>query len=494
MEHAAKRRLGTVAAGFGSLFVFVTTMRSLVISHAQLPVRENLGLANAITLGFALALFGLFALTRSRAPARKVLELGLLYEIVLCVGLAFEEQLLLDFFDPDPSLSFTVVVLLIFPLLVPTPWPRRIVVTLVASLSPLIALPAALAASGEVMPETRFILANTIPSVVVGLFALYGARVAHVLRSEADAARQIGSYELLERIGEGAMGQVWRAHHRLLAREAALKLIHPESLGDDRETAQARFEREACATAALKSPHTVALYDYGQTDAGTYYYAMELLEGMTLERLVRLHGPLPEERVLYVLRQIALSLAEAHQNDLLHRDVKPANIALARVGLELDFVKVLDFGLVKFMEPRARDVQLTQEQAPTGTPAFMSPEVILGEALTPGSDLYSLGCTAYWMLTGALLFDATTPMKMMMAHVHETAVPPSKATELDVHPAVDALVMRCLEKDPRARFRDAVQLLAAIEAASRALPRVWSNHDATEWWTKRPSELDSAAG
>ncbi|MEL6544547.1 MAG: serine/threonine-protein kinase, partial [Myxococcota bacterium] len=377
VERVAVRRLGNLSAGFGALFLVATVVRGFVI-HKVLPLTsapigvavENMWLANTVTLIFSVALFSLFALTRTSLPAWKVLKLGLLVELGMSFGLCFEEQILFDFFNPLPSPSFSVVIILTFPLLIPTPWPRRIAITLVSSLMPLAALPVSMMITGRAMPDLQALVGNVIPMVIVGVFALYAARIAHQLRTQADAARQIGSYELLEQIGEGAMGQVWRAKHRLLARDAALKLIQPDAMGEDPEHAETRFEREARATAALASPHTVALYDYGRSDEGTYYYAMELLDGLTLDSMIRTHGPLPEARALYLLRQIALSLAEAHRAGLVHRDVKPANVFVSSAGIEQDYIKVLDFGLVKSTSRTARDVQLTQEHVPTGTPAF----------------------------------------------------------------------------------------------------------------------------
>ena len=261
------------------------------------------------------------------------------------------------------------------------------------------------------------------------------------------------------------MGEVWEARHRLLARSAAIKLVRPEVLGA-RNDAEARvmlrrFEREAQATASLSSPHTIDVFDFGVTDEGTFYYVMELLAGRDLETLVREFGPASAERTAFLLRQVCHSLADAHARGMVHRDIKPANIYVCRMGLEYDFVKVLDFGLVKLRE-RGGEAEslLTLDHTTTGTPAYMAPEIILGDAdVDSRADVYALGCVAYYLLTGQLVFEADTPMKMLMQHVHAQPVPPSQRTELPIPRELDELVLACLEKDPNLRPQSAETLL-----------------------------------
>ena len=213
-----------------------------------------------------------------------------------------------------------------------------------------------------------------------------------------------------------------------------------------------RFEREAQATAALSSPHTIQLFDFGSTNQGVFYYVMELLMGRDLESLVREFGPVPASRAGYLLRQVCRSLADAHARGMVHRDIKPANIYVCRMGLEYDFVKVLDFGLVKLSgQASAQRIQtlMTSEQRTTGTPAYMAPEIILGETnVDRRADVYALGCVAYYLLTGQLVFEGDTPMKVMLQHVQEEPVPPSQRTELPIPKEIDDLVLACLRKDP----------------------------------------------
>jgi serine/threonine-protein kinase len=252
--------------------------------------------------------------------------------------------------------------------------------------------------------QKQYMTLNTILWSVLGTtLATIISRVIYGLRQQVAEANELGQYVLEEKIGGGGMGEVWRARHRLLIRPAAIKLIRPQMSGDP-ELLLRRFEREARATAALKSPHTVQLYDFGATEDGRLYYVMELLDGLDLDTLVRQYGPLPVERVVHLLRQVCSSLQDAHGNGLVHRDIKPANVVVSRAGTTFDFAKVLDFGLVKLDAARDEDdaVKLSTEGSAGGTPAFMAPEVVLGVADTDHRvDLYALGCVGYWLLTGS---------------------------------------------------------------------------------------------
>src|SRR5688572_15203630 len=254
--------------------------------------------------------------------------------------------------------------------------------------------------------------------------------VLEVDEEQLNDALAVGSYRLVSTLGSGGMGEVWLARHRFLVRPAAVKLIrHDVAPGAAREQLVRRFEREAHVTAALRSPHTVQLYDFGVNDTGSFYYVMEYLDGLDLHRLVKRFGPQPAERVIMLLRQACRSLAEAHERGLVHRDIKPANVFVTRLGTEFDYVKILDFGVVK--EQSGQDATLLSNQGIVqGTPAFMPPEIVLGEARIDGrADLYSLACTAYWALTSHTVFEATTPAQMLVQHVQAPAVPPSKRSE-----------------------------------------------------------------
>jgi serine/threonine-protein kinase len=271
----------------------------------------------------------------------------------------------------------------------------------------------------------------------------------------------------------------------MLARPVAIKLIRPELLGV-RSPAEAaaligRFKREAEATAALQSPHTVGLHDFGVTPEGVFYYVMDLLEGLDLETLVRRHGPVPPERAIHLLLEACDSLAEAHAQGLIHRDVKPANIVTCRWGLKYDFVKVLDFGLVKAAWNPGDDERLTSEGVITGTPAYIAPEAALGgRALDARVDLYGLGCVAYWLLTGERVFSGQTPMEVVLHHVKTEPVPPSRRAPGPIPGPLEEIVLSCLAKDPEARPPSAehlAQRLAECPTAER-----WTSATARAWW------------
>jgi serine/threonine-protein kinase len=302
----------------------------------------------------------------------------------------------------------------------------------------------------------------------------------------------MGSYRLVELLGHGGMGEVWRAQHRLLARSAAIKLVRPEVLGASSEAevklALRRFEREAQATAALSSPHTIRLFDFGVTNEGAFYYVMELLAGRDLQSLVAEFGPLPAERVVFLLRQVCHSLADAHARGMVHRDIKPANIYVCRMGLDYDFVKVLDFGLVKFRNADASQTLISGDHPTSGTPAYMAPEIILGAAdVDRRADVYALGCVAYYLLTGHLVFEGDTPMKVLIQHIQSVPVPPSQRTELPIPRELDDLVLACLEKDPNKRPQDAAKLYQ-MACGCNACDR-WTSDVAIAWWEQHLPEF-----
>ncbi|HEX6764799.1 MAG TPA: serine/threonine-protein kinase [Polyangiaceae bacterium] len=331
------------------------------------------------------------------------------------------------------------------------------------------------------------IIATTLSTVT--------SRTIYGLRRQVKEAAEIGQYVLEEKIGSGGMGEVWRARHRMLIRPAAVKLVSPRELGStpsrDPELRLRRFEREARATAGLKSPHTVQLYDFGVTDDGTLYYVMELLEGMNLDALVEQFGAVPAERAIHLLAQVCASLDDAHTNGLVHRDIKPANIVVSRVVTAWDFVKVLDFGLVKLEGARQSEasVRLTDEQSVSGTPGFIAPEVVLGSPSDHRVDIYSLGCVAYWLVTGKLVFEGSGAVKVMSDHIHTPPEPPSSRSRLAIPPELDRLILECLAKDPAQRPQTARILQARLKAIAVATP--WTSERAESWWSVNAPERAS---
>jgi serine/threonine-protein kinase len=281
------------------------------------------------------------------------------------------------------------------------------------------------------------------------------------------------------------MGEVYKAFHRMLARPAAIKLIRPEMLGGTDAAvaarAIARFRREAEAAARLRSAHTVDLYDFGVTEDQTLYLVMEFLEGMDLESLVRQYGPMPAPRVVHVLRQVCDSLEEAHARGLVHRDIKPANIHIGRVGCREDFVKVLDFGLVKTAAVGAAQSLATMEGVIMGTPAYMAPEMALGDDVDARTDLYALGCVAYYLLTGQQVFTGDTVMKVITQHLQAVPVPPSQRTGLPLPATLEHIVLACLAKKPEDRPQNARQLAQSLDTIDGM---TWDDEEAGRWWSQ----------
>jgi serine/threonine-protein kinase len=320
---------------------------------------------------------------------------------------------------------------------------------------------------------------NPVLGAAAAGLAVYGAHVLHTMRQEVFEARRLNQYTLRGRIGAGGMGEVHRAEHRLLSRPCAVKLIRPEAAGDPR--ALDRFAREVRAAARLSHPNIVEVYDYGRTDDGTFYHVMELLDGLDLGALVAAHGPLPPGRVVYLLRQACDGLAEAHAAGLVHRDIKPGNVFAACIGTRADVVKLLDFGLVA--DARAGSALADAGGAISGTPQYMAPEQAAGAPGLDGrADLYALGAVAYALLTGRPPFGGRTPLEAIAAHAREAVAPPSR--HVPTIPAdLEAVVLRCLAKDPAARFPDARALGAALAACRCAGD--WDADRAAAWWRER---------
>ena len=287
----------------------------------------------------------------------------------------------------------------------------------------------------------------------------------------------LAAYELLERVGSGTMGEVWKAKHKYLSRVAAIKRIKAAVV--DKEDV-ARFKREARATSALRSPHTVDVYDFGE-DAGGFFYAMEFLDGMDLQRMVSNNGPMPPARAIYILVQACHSLAEAHAQGVVHRDIKPGNMMLCRYGLDYDFLKMVDFGLAKHSASSGKEAPLTRAGAVLGTAAYLAPESVKGSASVDArADIYALGAVAFWLVTGKLLFKYTNPMEMVKAHLLEEPPRTSSVSKFPIPKALDDLIASCLAKNPDQRPKSAEDLadqLSEIETTEG-----WTRQDARNWW------------
>jgi eukaryotic-like serine/threonine-protein kinase len=356
-----------------------------------------------------------------------------------------------------------------------------------AYLVSVVGLPAELLADKPWLPLNQAIFVSVWALLAVTVSSI-AARIVHGLQQRVRDANEIGQYVLEERIGEGGMGVVYLARHALLRRPTAVKLLPSDRAG---ERAVRRFEREVRLTSGLTHPNTIAIFDFGRTPDGVFYYAMEYLDGITLEDLVALTGPQPAARVIQILRQACGSLGEAHHCGLIHRDIKPANLMLCVRGGVPDQVKVLDFGLVKEYSAEV-EAGLSLDGALLGTPAYIAPESIVDPERVDGrADLYGLGAIGYFLLVGEPVFESHSLLEACVQHVHSAPVPPSERTAAPIPPALEALIMRCLAKDPAARPASALDLGHSLEALGALAG--WSRADADLWWQQRAPELVRAA-
>jgi tRNA A-37 threonylcarbamoyl transferase component Bud32 len=482
----ASRRLEVIALLAAVLWIFCTILYHVIdLKNAGSTSWMSLQTTDALVGGGAAMSLGLFVYLRQGArDPRFVLDLGLVFLVATAavIGQILHWSTVLHA-SMTPMFSWIGILVLMFAATLPND-PVKIAVAgiLAVSMNPVGMLMAR--ARGAWPFESAWAAwVMHYPDFLVVIVALVIARVVTGLGHQVARAREMGSYELGDRIGQGGMGEVYRAKHRMLARPAAIKLIRPELLaqrnGEQAEIAVQRFHREATAAAQLRSPHTVGLYDFGATEDGTLYFAMELLEGMTLEAMVEQTGPLPAARVVHILRQVCDSLAEAHASGLVHRDIKPANIHIGRFGLRDDFVKVLDFGLVTSGSTSGATQLATLVGTIPGTPAYMAPEMALGETVDGRADIYALGCVAYYLLTGHLVFESDNPMHSLMKRLNEAPPPPSTRTELPIPTDLEAIVLSCLEREAATRPATA-GALAALLARVNIAP--WSGDQARRWW------------
>jgi tRNA A-37 threonylcarbamoyl transferase component Bud32 len=496
----ASDRLGII-----SLIGVVLWLVGVVLDHVAMramdpgdPHWRQLHAPDAVVGIGMLTSLALFAYSRkSRRSPRFLLDLGLVYLVLtsLEIGIIWHW----DRFSPGQSLQpmFTWVgsLVLIFAAIIPNPPGKTLVAGLIAASMMPVGMLIARARGVWPFGSVGDALLMHYPDYIMVGVSVVISRVVTRLGQHVTRAREMGSYRLGELLGRGGMGEVYRATHRMLARPAAIKLIRPEMIGAvNDETAQLalkRFRREAEAAASLRSPHTVELYDFGVTEDQTFFFVMEFLDGMDLETLVREHGAQPANRVIHILLQVCESLEEAHSRGLVHRDIKPANIHLGRLGLRHDFVKVLDFGLVKTVTSATAESSLsTGADSTPGTPAYMAPEMALGGPIDGRADLYAMGCVAYYLLTRKVVFEAATALQAVARHVSDTPIPPSQRGGVQVPPALERLVLALLAKRPEDRPASAAELarsLAAIDVEP------WGEEQAAAWW-KAARSGDRAGG
>lgn len=390
--------------------------------------------------------------------------------------------------------SGTMMMVAIRAALIPSTPRRTVIVTAMAGV-PVVLVPALLVPAEDGGLSWRGLDSNAYPWLPANAALMWGfaiitctviSRVIYGLRAEVREARQFGQYVLERKLGEGGMGEVYQARHGMMRRPSAIKLLRGNRAG---ELDLRRFEREVQLTARLTHPNTITLFDYGRTEDDVFYYAMELLDGATLQQIVEADGAQPAGRVVRILAMACGALTEAHAIGLIHRDIKPPNIMLCTQGGEHDVVKVLDFGLVKELE-LDRDVKLTGKSAVTGTPQYMAPESILEpDSVDARTDIYALGTVAYYLLAGVDVFDGKSVVEICAQHLHQE--PRSLSGRgLVVPPDLEAIVLACLHKDPDHRPQSAVELRQRVEACG---VQPWDTQRARSWWRERKSAVGSAA-
>lgn len=380
--------------------------------------------------------------------------------------------------------SFPLIfAVLLYGVLIPNTRRRSLIGTAVLCIVPLVATGLAAALNPHVRDNemTQIIPTTVLPLFMAGVIAVFSASRATALQRQAyDAireAQQLGAYTLVKKLGEGGMGEVWLAEHRLLKRPCAIKFIRAE-LAAEPSTA-ARFEREVRAVTTLTHFNTVRIYDYGRSDDGSFYYVMEFLDGPTLDQLVKSRGSLAPGRAVYLLRQLCGALAEAHTAGMVHRDLKPGNILVATLGGQRDVAKLLDFGLVQDHSATASDDRITRAGTVLGTPSYMCPEQAAGESVDPRSDIYSLGAVAFFMLAGRPPFEGSTVGKLLAAHLTQPA-PAIDSIRSDIPSDLAAVVAKCLAKDPKDRFQSVTEMEESLAACACAAD--WSACIAAKWW------------
>ena len=496
LREQATQRLRIVAIVYSLGFFFADLVPAVVSGHAA----EHFAYPSAwIPTVASIAAGLLFAalISSPRLGWDTKVNLGLVFQVIGSYGIALAMYLNLDELAPGstrlPNVTpaWTAIWMIFYSIVVPAPPGRALIAQLASASAPPLIIWLEMRQSHllHLIPPFHYFLFVGLPQLICVAMAWVGARTVYQLGRAVTRARELGSYQLIERLGHGGMGEVWRARHQLLAREAAIKFIHPESIaGASPEAARAllrRFELEARATASLTSEHTIDIYDFGVTDDGTFYYVMELLEGLDGDDLVRRFGPLPAGRVVHLLRQLCESLEEAHAKGLIHRDVKPANLYVCRAGMRRDVVKVLDFGLVA--ERRAvteAASRLTQAEQAIGTPHYMPPEMALGQPIDARADLYGIGCVGYWLATGRPVFDGATYYEIVSKHMHQPPDPPSRHVAGGLPAELDAVILSCLEKDPARRPAGAHELGRRLTRLAAAEP--WLDEQAEEWWRGIP--------
>ena len=437
-------------------------------------------------LSFAVALLAIYLRNKTRAQLQLAAFWVIWFNLVVVIL-----NIAINYPDREPFLPVALMLFVhaaFIPCRVSQMW---LAVTAVAvTLVSYAALPPTLPALGaywaemgarEALFERLWIFSGV--AMLAGVSAVV-SRTLYSLHRSAHRATRLGNYLIERELGKGGMGQVYVARHAMICRPTAVKVMTAD--GPERQAAVARFEREVQLSASLTHPNTITIFDFGRTADNTFYYAMEYLDGMDLQKMVERFGPLPAVRAVYLLKQACGSLAEAHDRGIIHRDIKPSNIFVTQRGGLFDFVKVLDFGLAREVR-EAPDGDLTKTGMVFGTPRYIAPEAVYGASKVDArADIYNLGGVAYWMLTGRHLFAGSSSLDLIIDHVKTVPPRPKEVSELPIPDELDRIVMKCLEKDPGDRYQSVSDMLAELEAIS--FDGAWDQERAREWWSLHAPE------
>jgi len=485
-----------ILAGIVSLFAIIPTLNGW---QEEPPYHRALQVVGIVLAVIASVLVVCYV---KQFKARTVLLAALCIEVVTCLFISVGNpayELKMD--STIPGITWIVPIIIMFPFIIPTP-PKWTFATSVACVTtvPAGTFIAFLLSNHSGMSPYAIPLAILSPTIAA-VIANDGSSLVYEMGVYAEKIRRVGNFRVLEEIGHGGMGIVYRAEHNRLPMRVAIKYINSDQIKkqwNGGENAIKRFTREAGALAELCSPHTVEIYDFGLDNEGKLFYVMELLEGWDLGRLVLESekgkaAVLPPARAAYLLSQTCRALGEAHALKIVHRDVKPSNIMTCHYGRDRDFVKVLDFGIMTLRKEETEPgheffdghdaeslMSLTGEGRRVGTPDFMSPEQIQNKPVDTSSDIYSLGCVAYFLLTGRIVFEGGDVKERNEKHIKDLPLPPSKKTTQAIPPELEKLIMACLEKLPANRPQNADKL---AEDFLKSVPQTWGSAEITDWWT-----------
>jgi eukaryotic-like serine/threonine-protein kinase len=478
LTDTANERLGLLALAlsavgmFSYIYYYIVTY---IIQNQLTSFSLNIPILIIIFLSLFVAL-----ITRRHLFNTKTLHLiGIAYVILtaLLIIISHTESEWWISRDRLQGVSWVCVWIVLFPIVVPSSTLKATMIAISMALMGPIGLFISTTFLGKATATMTAYLDLFVPNLISAMMAISISHVIFNLSKDVQAAKKMGSYLLQHKLGEGGMGEVWQATHRMLSRPAAIKLIQPEilELGES-ETIEAQdlFFKEAKITSSLTSPHTVQLYDFGITDDRSFYFVMELLNGDDLNWIIKRSGPMPANRVVYLMIQICESLAEAHDAGLIHRDIKPANIFVCHIGLQYDFVKVLDFGLAKNLSEDPDSIKVE------GTPGFMAPEAYKKDKnISSSVDIYALGCVAYWMLTTKNVFGINLDIPLASNKSNVNLDNPIPAD-------LDQLIRNCLAREPGIRPESARALAENLTKCD--IGEAWTNEKAEEWWLKQTGE------